>query len=156
MSSPWTYALSVRQPWAALIVAGVKTIEIRRWPTAHRGRLLIHAASLPDPREEGWRLVTPRMDHLLDLRGGIIGAVELLACRRYCSRRDFVADQELHRNDPSWYKPDLFGFILANPEPVGFHPFKGNVRLFRVALPESAGAMRRGQGRQRKPRDESH
>lgn len=156
MSSPWTYALSIRQPWAALIICGVKTIEIRRWPTAHRGRLLIHAASLPDPREEGWRLVTPRMDELIHLRGGIIGMVDLVDCRRYRSRRDFLAEQELHRNDPSWYQPDLFGFILANPEQVGFHPFKANVRLFRVALTPSAGKAKIVKTRQGKQRDESH
>jgi activating signal cointegrator 1 len=32
------------QPWASLIVMGVKTIETRRWPTSHRGPLLIHAS----------------------------------------------------------------------------------------------------------------
>ena len=35
--------LSVRQPWAWLIVAGLKDIENRTWKTDYRGRLLIHA-----------------------------------------------------------------------------------------------------------------
>ena len=35
------YALSIKQPWAALVVQGLKTIEIRRWPTARRGQILI-------------------------------------------------------------------------------------------------------------------
>ena len=30
------YALSIKQPWAALLVHGLKTMEIRSWPTAHR------------------------------------------------------------------------------------------------------------------------
>ena len=34
-------ALSVRQPWAALIAAGRKTIETRTWTTRYRGDLLI-------------------------------------------------------------------------------------------------------------------
>ena len=38
------YALSVRQPWAALLVAGRKTVEVRTWSTAVRGRVFIHAA----------------------------------------------------------------------------------------------------------------
>lgn len=35
--------LSIRQPWAWLIVAGLKDIENRTWKTDYRGRLLIHA-----------------------------------------------------------------------------------------------------------------
>ena len=37
-------ALSVRQPWAWLIVNGVKDIENRLWRTHHRGPSLIHAS----------------------------------------------------------------------------------------------------------------
>lgn len=36
-------ALTVRQPWASLIAAGVKTIETRSWSTRYRGPLAIHA-----------------------------------------------------------------------------------------------------------------
>ena len=36
-------ALSVWQPWASLIVAGLKEYETRHWLTKYRGRLAIHA-----------------------------------------------------------------------------------------------------------------
>lgn len=36
-------ALTIRQPWASLIAAGVKTIETRSQRTHHRGPLAIHA-----------------------------------------------------------------------------------------------------------------
>ena len=36
--------LSLHQPYASLLVAGIKTHEGRGWPTDHRGRLWIHAA----------------------------------------------------------------------------------------------------------------
>lgn len=36
--------LSVLQPWASLIVLGLKRFETRGWGCAHRGRLLIHAS----------------------------------------------------------------------------------------------------------------
>lgn len=36
--------LSVTQPWASLIILGVRTIEARFWHTAYRGPLAIHAA----------------------------------------------------------------------------------------------------------------
>ncbi len=37
-------ALSLTQPWAALVTIGAKKIETRSWATPYRGRLLIHAA----------------------------------------------------------------------------------------------------------------
>ncbi|MEO8862303.1 MAG: ASCH domain-containing protein [Ginsengibacter sp.] len=37
-------ALSLLQPWASLVVIGVKEIETRSWSTPYRGPLLIHAS----------------------------------------------------------------------------------------------------------------
>lgn len=42
-------ALTVRQPWASLIAAGVKTIETRSRRTSHRGPLVIHAGLAKPP-----------------------------------------------------------------------------------------------------------
>jgi hypothetical protein len=36
--------ISLLQPWASLVIMGVKTIETRSWQTAYRGPLLIHAS----------------------------------------------------------------------------------------------------------------
>ena len=39
-------ALSVKQPWAGLTMAGIKRFEVRPWrPTGERGLLLLHASS---------------------------------------------------------------------------------------------------------------
>jgi hypothetical protein len=40
--------LTVRQPWASLIVAGIKNVENRSWRTKYRGKLGIHAGSHVD------------------------------------------------------------------------------------------------------------
>ncbi len=37
-------AISLLQPWATLVVMGIKTIETRSWGTKHRGPILIHAS----------------------------------------------------------------------------------------------------------------
>jgi hypothetical protein len=37
-------ALSIRQPWAELILRGDKTVEYRSQPTKIRGRIYIYAA----------------------------------------------------------------------------------------------------------------
>ena len=51
-------AMSVKQPWAALLVAGLKTIEVRTWSARQRGRVLIHAGKFADDRPEGWNMIT--------------------------------------------------------------------------------------------------
>ena len=42
----WT-VLTLTQPYATLVVLGLKTIETRSWATKHRGPLLIHAGLGP-------------------------------------------------------------------------------------------------------------
>lgn len=37
-------AISLLQPWASLVVMGVKKIETRNWATTQRGNILIHAS----------------------------------------------------------------------------------------------------------------
>jgi hypothetical protein len=74
-------ALSVRQPWADLIVGGRKTIELRPWPTEYRGLLWIHAGKTAD-------LELLRQFHLEDAyRGGYVGAAILKACIRLDPKR---------------------------------------------------------------------
>lgn len=46
------YALTVKQPWASAIMAGLKRVENRTWRTDYRGPLAIHAGSSIDPAGE--------------------------------------------------------------------------------------------------------
>lgn len=43
--APGLAVLSMHQPWASLLVYGLKRIEGRAWPTDYNGRLWIHATS---------------------------------------------------------------------------------------------------------------
>lgn len=139
------YALSLKQPWAALLVHGRKTIEIRRWPTTIRGRVFIHAARGRDKREEASNLVWSEWKRDWDLgetthaHRCIIGVGTLVACRAYHTPESFVADQPRHLNDPSWFQPPvLYGFEftdLALISPPISCP--GQVRFFRVDVPDS-------------------
>ncbi|XP_044063187.1 activating signal cointegrator 1 isoform X2 [Siniperca chuatsi] len=46
------WCLSMHQPWASLLVKGIKRVEGRTWYTSHRGRLWIAAAAkTPTPQE---------------------------------------------------------------------------------------------------------
>ena len=71
-------ALTLRQPWASLVVAGIKDVETRTWRTNYRGRLGIHAGSGIDREgmNEHGRLLTDYP------HGAILGTVELVDCVR--------------------------------------------------------------------------
>jgi len=128
------YALSLKQPWAALLAAGVKTIEVRTWPTNRRGFVLIHASKRPDERPEAWEhITTPELASLADLRGGVVGAGMLTGCLRYPTLASFTADERRHLNAPSWYvEAGLFGLTFENLRVVPFLPYIGNTFFFRV------------------------
>lgn len=42
--------LFVRQPWASLLVSGLKDIENRTWAPNFKGRILIHASLAKVPK----------------------------------------------------------------------------------------------------------
>jgi hypothetical protein len=127
------YALSLKQPWAALLVHGLKTIEVRRWPTVRRGRVLIHAARVPDAREQAWALVPASLRTAAEAVGGIVGAAELVECLTYRDLPSFVADKERHLNDDSWFEPPvLYGFRFANVTTLPFRLYPGWMRFFPV------------------------
>ncbi|HJZ53428.1 MAG TPA: ASCH domain-containing protein [Gemmataceae bacterium] len=131
---PNPVAISVKQPWAALLVAGLKTIEVRRWPTRRRGRVLIHAAKLTDERPEVWaRIGTAELERAAGLCGGIVGVGEITACRTYASADRFAVDTGLHLNAPDWFEPPwLFGFVFRDTRAVTFYPYTGQTMFFTV------------------------
>lgn len=127
-------AISVKQPWAALLAAGVKSVEVRTWATRRRGPVLIHASKVPDERPHGWdRITTPELEALAAFRGGIIGVGELAECRTYATAEAFAADCGLHLNAAEWFAPPrLFGFVFRNPRPIAYHPCSGQTMFFGV------------------------
>ena len=121
-------ALSIRQPWAWLIIHGGKDIENRSWHTKFRGRFLVHAAQGITRAEYGDAVLFvtrfASTDLLVDFppfdelrRGGIIGSVELV--------------DSLDSSDSPWYMGEK-AFLLRNPEPLPFRPYKGRLQFFDV------------------------
>ena len=148
---PRRRALSLKQPWAALLVAGLKTIEIRRWSTRYRGRVLIHAARCDDLRPEGWALLPDHWRFLAEFRQGILGEADLVDCRFYPSADSFAADVAQHGNAPQWFKPPgLYGLCFERMRLVPFVSLPGFVRLFEVDWNEApAPAIPPGDGQER-------
>ena len=125
-------ALSIRQPWAWLILNAGKDIENRTWQTKLRGRVLIHAAkgctkpeyydavfwaraALGQPTTGRLDLGIPRPE-TID-RGGIVGSVEIVDC--------------VTSSASTWWMGPV-GFVLRDPRPLPFLPYKGRLSFFDV------------------------
>ncbi len=68
--------LTVKQPWASLIIDGYKEYEFRSWKTNYRGKLLIHAGKNIE-KDMLDRFSKYQLDYEL---GAIIGEAELVDC----------------------------------------------------------------------------
>jgi hypothetical protein len=66
--------LSLRQPWAHLVVSGTKDIENRTWSTNYRGPFLVHASLNID--KEACR--AHRLDPAKLEGGGVVGMAEII------------------------------------------------------------------------------
>ena len=82
--------LTIQQPWASAIVAGIKLIENRSWPTHHTGGLVIHAARTTWPHSITQSLMNGQLSGLMPFenlpRGAIIGIVDMVDCQEYSYR----------------------------------------------------------------------
>ena len=113
-------AISIRQPWAWLIVNGYKDIENRVWSTNVRGPVLIHAGqSKQDTTAEALAYIK-RKYHVADLpdtfeTGGIVGIAEITDCVKS------------HRS--KWFQGP-FGWTLAHARRLTFKPVKGQLKFF--------------------------
>jgi hypothetical protein len=126
-------ALSIRQPWAWLIVNGFKDIENRDWETFYRGQVLVHAGLTMPLRYydevqqwvgEEFNIQLPDPAELQ--RGGIVGVMTITGCVR--------------ESASVWFQPGGFGFQLRDARPLPFHPCKGRLQFFDV--PGGAGLLR--------------
>ncbi len=70
-------AITIRQPWATLIMQGVKKYEFRSWKTNFRGEVLIHAGKGID--KEAVERLKKYLPEELPL-GKILGKVEITDC----------------------------------------------------------------------------
>ena len=73
--------LTIKQPWATLIMQGDKRCEFRSWQSKYRGDILIHAGKGID-KEAMKRLVKYLLDEIP--LGKILGKVTLVDCIRMC------------------------------------------------------------------------
>jgi len=122
--------LSIRQPWADLIIQGRKTLELRTWTVKYRGPLAIHASQTVE-REA---CLAHGLDPDQVTTGAVIGVVELAAIEEL-DAVSYAARQPEHLADSPWENGPLFGWRLANPRPLAEPmPLRGRMGLFEAPI----------------------
>uniref|UniRef100_U3K5D1 Activating signal cointegrator 1 n=1 Tax=Ficedula albicollis TaxID=59894 RepID=U3K5D1_FICAL len=125
------WCLSLHQPWASLLVRGVKRVEGRTWYTSHRGRLWIAAtAKRPSPQEISELEATYRMLLQKDVEfpsdypsGCLLGCVDVTDCLSQEQFQEQYPDLSQESGSP-------FVFICTNPqEMVLKFPIKGKHKI---------------------------
>lgn len=119
-------ALSIRQPWASLIVQGLKTIEVRSWPTKHRGQLWIHAGKTVDKQA----MTHFSLDPASMVRGAVIAYCDLYDCRRFNSST-WNSESNGHLNLGSFESPK-FGWYIRSVVPVDPVEMNGRLGLMKL------------------------
>lgn len=108
-------AITIKQPWASLIMAGLKDVENRTWKTNFRGTVAVHAGSgiAKDAMAEHGHLVSQYP------AGAIIGTVDIVGC---------VTDSA-----SEWAMEGHYHWILANPRPCAPVPASGSLSFWQVS-----------------------
>ncbi len=88
-------ALTIKQPWAQLIIEGYKKYEFRSWKTKYRGKILIHAGMSLE-KEMDLRFKGYNLSYTM---GAIIGEAIL----EDCILVDEKFNEELRKIDPIVY-----------------------------------------------------
>ena len=105
--------LTIKQPWATLIIQGDKRFEFRSWKTKYRGELLIHAGKGID--KEAAKRLEKYLPKELPI-GKILGKVSLVDCIRMSP--DFK-EKLLKENSEIYTKSSFqenYGWQLDNVE----------------------------------------
>jgi hypothetical protein len=121
--------ITIKQPFASLIAAGIKEYEFRTWKTKYRGGILIHAGRGIDKKAmkkfEFYNLDYPS--------GCIIAKAKLTDCIKIGSKER----EMLQKKNPAVYSSivkysgwDGYGFKLENIEKIPPVYIKGNLGLW--------------------------
>ncbi len=124
--------LTIKQPWATLIMQGDKRFEFRSWQTKYRGDLLIHAGKGID--KEAMKRLAKYLPDEIPL-GKILGKVTLVDCIKMCPE---FKDMLLKENPDIYTKSSFqenYGWQVENVkvfnEPIDV---KGHLSLWEYEL----------------------
>lgn len=128
--------LSMHQPWASLLVAGIKKHEGRSWYTSHRGRLWIASTSKPANPDEIQELEEFYKryygeKHNLNFPTQYPSAV-LLGC---VNVTDCLPQEEYRKIYPDGESDSPFVFICESPQELSIRfPIKGEHKICKFLI----------------------
>ncbi len=115
--------LSIREPWASIIINGYKDYEFRSWKTNYRGKILIHASKSIEKNN------IKRFEKLgINYKPGfIIGEAEIVDCipvtkefeNSLINKNELVYGASRNRTGYAWCLKNIK--ILDNPIKVDGH-----------------------------------
>jgi len=117
-------ALGIQQPWAELILRGIKTLEIRSQGTQIRGRIYIYASKRSSNLPAAAVAAEKHGLNVAELpRGLLLGSVELVGSRiaSPTDAKSACLPAELLSNHHAWELANPQR--LTEPQPVRFLPY---------------------------------
>lgn len=121
-------AISIKQPWAYLICAGIKDVENRTWATKYRGRAYIHASGISWAWYKVCNYLTDKMADVFERMGfngkwlrdlhisAIIGHVDIVDCVvNHPSIWAEKSETGLLDEPTNEYGKPIYNWVLANP-----------------------------------------
>jgi predicted RNA-binding Zn-ribbon protein involved in translation (DUF1610 family) len=117
--------ITIKQPWASLIVHGIKDIENRTWPCPRKyigQRVFIHAAGshgrkfsidLTDAQTKA-AFATIAIETMFGNMpfGSIIGSVEIVGCS---INHPSIWAEKTDTDNKGYYENPIYNWVLANP-----------------------------------------
>jgi len=83
--------LTIKEPWASMILEGKKTIETRTWKTDYRGQILLHASKNPKSK----------------ISGCIFASAEIVDCKEMIQAHEKLACCEVYPKANSWFLKNI-------------------------------------------------
>lgn len=104
--------LTIREPWATMIMEGKKTIETRTWTTRYRGSILLHASKTPESK----------------ISGCIFAVAKLINCRPMTKEDEKPAGCKVYPKAQSW--------ILYAVRPLKLRKISGKLGIWSISTKE--------------------
>lgn len=133
--------LSVKQPWAGLLVYGIKPVENRPWKRKPQGQLAICASQKTEPQHV-FRMVKAKLKklgipypaELCEINGACIGVVDHIGTAWMENEKPFTDVPRGIRSPPSelrtWWDDEQFGWVFNNQKLIEPVPVKGQLGIY--------------------------
>lgn len=125
--------LSMHQPWASLLISGIKKHEGRSWYSPHRGRLWIHSGSAQKTQEEIEEVEEFYRNYYNDPNLEFPQAYPTSCLLGFVDLVDVLSKEEYKQKYPNGESESEYVFICENPsELVAKYPMKGQHKIFKL------------------------